>query len=135
MSQPGTTTADIERMHWKVPKTKKDLGTRIVKTFDELKALFPNIKIEVHAVDQFSVFKRNNFAYYTYEDEIHFTKKMAYYCPNCKQIVIGAPRIENYDNIAPLAGSKGIRFYCEITRCSILHSPPIYEEAHERSLF
>jgi hypothetical protein len=109
-----------EQSSWKVPETKsgKLLEIIVVKTDQELIDLFPD-DLEITRV------KDMDFVYFTYQDEDHIKKKLAYNCPFCKKIFIRAPRIKYVDDIKGMTGSQRLEFYCQGIFCSILGKQPL----------
>jgi len=95
------------RSQWDVPT---DLEGRVVSGFAGVVSLFPKNEGE----EDIAVMDSSHSGYKIYFRKLvgDMTNYLAYGCPKCKKTIIGAPKIEDYDNTVLAAGNAGYKVSC-----------------------
>lgn len=96
----GVIVGSLDELKWKLPKDKKHFG--------------PPYENDDSPPEDVRVYSRDSKL-------SDWQQNVAYECnKRCKGIVIGPPKIQSYNTIAPLSGKKGVKYTC--VRCnSTLH--------------
>lgn len=125
--------AELIKIQWFLPQRYRNLSGKAVDSFKQLEGLMPGYdeglynryskvflggeqKVKNFMTGKDSMYREYSVNFeFTLNNKLNNRHKVAYQCPHCDKIIIGAPRIEPYkgiDSRSPLSGSNGVNILC-----------------------